>query len=68
MAKSDEPALVAVIVILVACMIFCVFGLFMSIKTSTEFSDHCDDLGGRVVWTKGSDLCVSNDGRILDDG
>jgi hypothetical protein len=56
-----------VLLIILACvLLFCGFGIYMSVHTSSDFSSECERGGNHVVMlAKGNMLCVSPDGRIV---
>jgi hypothetical protein len=55
-----------VLIILTCALLFCGFGIYMSIRTSSDFSSECERGGNHVVMlAKGNMLCASPDGRIV---
>jgi hypothetical protein len=56
-----------VLLVILACVLLLGgFGVYMSIRTSSDFSSECERDGNHVVvLSKGNMLCVSPDGRIV---
>lgn len=49
----------------VALLLIIAFGITMSIRQSTQFTDDCHNAGGYVYQARNSWLCLDDDGRVI---
>lgn len=63
--RSDRIALVVVILVLVGMITYGTMMVFEYLDYREKFQQECRNQGGVVVDLKRTDLCVTEDGRIL---